>query len=157
MQLSDLQYLMGQLGPATADIQLVVQLTEDCWQVELDGGLSLQIGWQEQRGCMLFSCGLGSSTLVEREKIYPLLLNANLLLAGISGARLALSQPGEEVMLIGEYWMNLPSLDGLHQYLNEFLHLALKYAEQVVSPPTATPEGLISFAVPDTGPGLQRV
>lgn len=134
VQLSDLQYLMGQLGPASPDIHLIVQQSDDRWQVEFEGGLSLHASWQAQRSCVIFSCGLGCPATVEREPVYALLLNANLVLTGISGARLALSQPDEEVLLIGEYTMSHPSVESLQQHLSEFLHVAVKYAALIAKP-----------------------
>ncbi|MEO0316793.1 MAG: hypothetical protein RL404_470, partial [Pseudomonadota bacterium] len=49
MQLSDLQYLMAQLGPATSDILLIVQHSDDQWQIEFEEDLSLHVSWHQQR------------------------------------------------------------------------------------------------------------
>ncbi|MEO0319106.1 MAG: hypothetical protein RL404_2783, partial [Pseudomonadota bacterium] len=106
---------------------------------------------------VIFSCSLGCPTVVEREQVYALLLNANLLLTGISGARMALSQPDDEVMLIGEYPMRSPSTEAMRQMLHEFLSLALKYADLIASP------SCLGFAEPmpalpgDAVAGAQRV
>ncbi len=145
MQLADLQYLMAQLGPANSDVLLVVQHQDECWQVELDGDLSLQISWQAQRGSVIVSCGLGYPLCAERECVYALLLNENLVLAGISGVRLALSKPDQEVMLIGEYFMGSPSADGFYQHLSEFIHLALRYATLIAQPSQADASAPVSF------------
>ena len=51
VQLSDLQYLMGQLGPASPDIHLIVQQSDDRWQVEFEGGLSLHASWRARLSC----------------------------------------------------------------------------------------------------------
>ncbi len=157
MQLSDLQYLMAQLGPATSDILLIVQHSDDQWQIEFEEDLSLHVSWHQQRQSVIFSCSLGCPTVVEREQVYALLLNANLLLTGISGARMALSQPDDEVMLIGEYPMRSPSTEAMRQMLHEFLSLALKYADLIASP------SCLGFAEPmpalpgDAVAGAQRV
>ena len=156
MQLSDLQYLMDQLGPASSDILLIAQQSEDRWQVELEGDLSLQASWQPQRCCVAFSCGLGYPAFGERERVYALLLHANLVLTGISSARLALSQPDEEIILIGEYMTSHPSIAGLQQHLSEFLHIALRYADLIANPAqSVTP--LQPLATRDAVSGYSRV
>lgn len=157
MQLSELQYLMGQLGPATSDILRIVQHNEDQWQVELDAGLSLQIVWQPNKSCVIFSCSLGSVTLTEREQVYSRLLNANLQLTGLSDARLALSEPDQEVMLIGEYAISASSMDPIQQALREFLHLAMKYAELIACPSQAEVPMPLPLVTTGAGLGVQRV
>ncbi len=157
MQLSDLQYLMSQLGPSTADILLIIQHSDDQWEVEFEEDLSLNVSWQQNSQSVIFSCGLGCATMIERERVYALLLNANLLLAGISGARLALSQPDEEVMLIGEYPMTSPSLDAMHLILREFMNLALKYAELIETPAQANSAAPAPFITLGAIQGSQRV
>jgi hypothetical protein len=157
MQLSDLQYLMGQLGPVTSDILLIIQQSDDQWQVVFEDDLSLHVSWQQQRQCIIFSCGLGYATKVAREQVYALLLNANLLLAGISGARLALSQPDDEVMLVGEYPMSSPSTEVMHQILREFLGLALKYADLIASPSPVESLTLLPALQGDVSGHMQRV
>lgn len=157
MQLSDLQYLMGQLGPMTSDILLIVQQSDDQWNVVFEEDMSLHVSWQQQRQCIIFSCGLGCATKVVREQVYALLLNANLLLAGISGARLALSQPDDEVVLIGEYPTSSPSTEFMHQILREFLGLALKYAELIASPLSVESLTLFPAQQRDVSGHVQRV
>lgn len=157
MQLSDLQYLMEQLGPANSDVLLVVQESDDRWQVELEGDVALQISWQAQRGCVIVSCGLGCPSFAEREQVYALLLNANLLLTGISGVRHALSQPDQEIILIGEYMMSSPSAAVFYQHLGEFVHLALKYAALVAQPSQAGVALPMPALAHDASAGFQRV
>lgn len=133
MQLTDLQYLMAQLGPASPDIQFIVQ-HDDEWQIALDDGRSLHVSWQPQRRSAVLSCGLGRVMSDERENIYALLLHANLLLSPESGARLALSRPDEEIMLIGEDVTDAPSVQALQHQIITFLQLAVTYAELIACP-----------------------
>ena len=147
---------MGQLGPATSDILLIAQQNDDQWQIEFDEGLSLHVSWHPQKYCVIFSCGLGYATVIERERVYALLLNANLLLTGISGARLALSQPDEEVMLIGEYPLHSPSVEAMQRSLREFLLLALKYAEMIAIPTRSEASVSAVLLQHDASLGMQR-
>lgn len=57
--LSDLQYLMQQLGPAMPEIATIIQEDIDSWQVELDEALSLQLRWQEQPPRVRMRCVIG--------------------------------------------------------------------------------------------------
>ncbi len=156
MELADLQYLMTQLGPENSDVLLVVQHEDGSWQVELDAELSLQISWQAQRGGVIVSCGLGYPACAERDGVYALLLHENLVLAGISGARLALSKPDQEVMLIGEYFMSSASAPRFYQHLAEFIHLALRYAELIALPSQAAVPGSLPFIAQHPSPDYQR-
>ena len=157
MQLSDLQYLMSQLGPASSAIQFIVQQDDNQWQIALDDGTSLQVSWQAERRCATFSCGIGQVMSDERENIYALLLRANLLLSADSSARLALSRPDDEVMLIGEYSMSIPSLDVLQQQISTFLQRAVTYAEMIARPWQAHDGELMPVPTRHDAQGYQRV
>lgn len=137
--LSDLQYLMHQLGPMMPEIVTIVQEDIDSWQVELDEGVSLQLGWQEQPPRLLMSCAIGRPDEAMREKVYASLLNANYLLTGITTLKLALSDPGEDVVLIGEYEAGEGSIDALQRLIVEFLRSAARFSRMVaVSQPDAS-------------------
>jgi hypothetical protein len=131
LRLSDLQYLMHQLGPATPEIVTIVQDDIDSWQVEFDEGVSLHFGWQETPPRLLLSCAIGQPLDDAREQVYASLLNANLLLTGVANVKLALSQPDGDVMLIGEYDIASFSMDSLQSSVSDFLCLAAKYSTMV--------------------------
>lgn len=131
MGLSNLQYLMHQLGPATPEIVAIIQDHIDSWQVEFDEGVSLQLSWQEKPPRVVMSCSLGSPEDRVREQVYASLLNANLLLTGMADVKIALSHPDNDVMLIGEYELGTASLAALQDSLAEFLRLAGRFAMMV--------------------------
>ncbi len=128
MNLSDLQYLMHQLGPATPEITTIVQESIDCWMVEFDEGVSLQLAWDERSHRVRMKCAIGQPDETAREAIYASLLNANLQLTGITDVKLALSDNDQEVMLIGEYDIGDTSLTALRKQLAEFLDVAGKFS-----------------------------
>ncbi len=139
MNLSDLQYLMHQLGPATPEIITIVQEAIDSWRVEFDEGVSLQIAWDERSERVVMQCALGQPDDISREKIYASLLSANLLLTGVADVKLALSHVDDDVMLIGEYDIADASVDSLRQRLAEFLGFAGQFSRMiagVISPGT---------------------
>lgn len=131
--MSDLQYLMHQLGPATPEIITIIQDDIDSWQIEFDEGVSLQVGWQPLPPRVLMSCAIGRATDAARERVYASLLNANLLLTGMASVKLALSQPEDDVMLIGEYELASASMAGLQSSLSEFLNFAAKFSTMIAS------------------------
>lgn len=146
MHLSDLQYLMNQLGPVTPEITTIVQESIDCWMVELDEGISLQIAWIERSARVLMKCAIGQPDEAAREAIYASLLNANLQLAGIADVKLALSET-DDVMLIGEYDLGEASIDELGSKLTTFLGYAGKFSLWLAGTLTAESEAMISRMV----------
>lgn len=131
MNLSDLQYLMHQLGPATPEITTIVQEAVDSWMVEFDEGVSLQITWEERSKRVLMKCAIGQPDPISREKIYASLLSANLLLTGVADIKLALSDVDADVMLIGEYDIIETSVDRLRQPLADFLGMAGQFSQMI--------------------------
>lgn len=103
LKLSDLQYLMHQLGPAMPEITTIVQQAIDSWMVEFDEGVSLQLAWEQRAMQVLLKCALGQPDEGAREEIYAALLSANLLLTGVADVKLGLSHVDDDVVLIGEY------------------------------------------------------
>jgi hypothetical protein len=136
--LSDLQYLMHQLGPATPEIATIVQESIDCWMLEFDEGVSLQIAWDERSNRVLMKCALGQPDETTCEALYASLLHANLQLTSIADVKLALSDSDDDVMLIGQYEIGEDSVDVLREKLSEFLNLAGKFSLWVAG--TSTPE-----------------
>ena len=135
MELSDLQYLMHQLGPTMPEIVAITQDDIDSWKIDFDEEISLQIEWQVSPPCVLMSCAIGQPEAERREAVYASLLNANLLLTGIASVKLALSQPDNEVLLIGEYPLGAASVTALQASLSEFLQFAAEFSMMVADSP----------------------
>ena len=135
MELSDLQHLMHQLGPAMPEISVITQDDIDSWQVEFNGDASLQIEWQASPPCVLMTCVIGQPPEAAREAVYASLLNANRELTGLANMKLALSQPDNEVLLIGEYPLGAASVTALQASLSEFLQFAAEFSMMVADSP----------------------
>lgn len=137
MELSDLQYLMHQLGPTMPEIVAITQDDIDSWKIDFDEEISLQIEWQASPPCVLMSCAIGQPEAERREAVYASLLNANLLLTGIASVKLALSQPENDVLLIGEYPLGGDaSITTLKASLTEYLRFAAQFSMMIVEAPT---------------------
>ncbi len=131
LTLSDLQYLMHQLGPAMPAITTIVQEAIDSWMVEFDEGVSLQLAWEHRSMRVLLKCALGQPDEGAREDIYAALLSANLLLTGVADVKLGLSHVDDDVVLIGEYALEDASIDTLGRHLSDFLVYAGKFSEMI--------------------------
>lgn len=133
LTLPDLQHLVHQLGPATPEITIIVQEAIDCWSVEFDEGVAMQMAWDERSGRVLMQCALGQPAEGAREALYAVLLNANLQLTGVADVKLALGDAEEDVMLIGEFDLEEATVDRLRQRLSEFLDFAGKFSQMVAA------------------------
>lgn len=134
LKLSDLQYLMHQLGPAMPEITTIVQQAIDSWMVEFDEGVSLQLAWEQRAMQVLLKCALGQPDEGAREEIYAALLSANLLLTGVADVKLGLSHVDDDVVLIDEYALEDASIDTLSRHLSDFLTYAGKFSEMIARP-----------------------
>ena len=132
-----MQYLVHQLGPAIPEIVTIIQDDIDSWQLEFDGGVSLQLSWQEQPPRLKMSCEIGRPDDTRREAVYAALLNANLLLTGGPDLKLALSEPDQDVLLIGDHEYDDGSLEGLTKRVSEFLNFAARFSLMVTDPDTS--------------------
>lgn len=131
--LSDLQYLIHQLGPATPEITTIIQEAIDNWMVEFDEGVSMQITRDERSGHVLMTCAIGQPDDGARESVYAALLGANLLLTGVADVKLALGDADDDVRLIGEYDLREATVDGLRNCLFDFLGYAGKFSQMIAA------------------------
>lgn len=135
-----MQYLMHQLGPTMPEIVAITQQDIDSWFVEFDEDVSIDLSWQDVPARIVMCCSLGQPDETLRENVYASLLSANLLLTGVASVKLALSQPEDEVMLIGEYEAGDASLGNLKKNIVEFLHYAGRFSGLVIDPTSVIAE-----------------
>lgn len=131
LQLSDLQYLMYQLGPSMPEISAIVQEKDECWHVEFDDAVRIQINWQAHPPAVMATCMVGEVDDEWDEPSYARLLNANRLLVSSANTTLALSPSGERVELIGECMLASGSLSELQRELSRFIRLAAGVAVMI--------------------------
>ncbi len=129
--LSDLQLLMHQLGPATPGIDAIVEDDIESWEVQLDDGATLCIAFQCEPAEAVFSCLLGPAPAQRQTEIYAAMLCANLHYQGVAPIKFALNHPAGELMLIATYPLSGMSLDSLQKNLRSFHTYARHFAEQV--------------------------
>lgn len=148
MQLTDLQYLMHQLGPTMPEILTILQHESDRWELTLDEEISVDIGWQEQPSRTLFSCAIGEVPEALCESIYARLLIANSLPSERLSLRFALDFPDERVLLLGELVEVDASLDSFRADLASFVQCAVAMASFIAESAAAI-DGASSEAKPD--------
>ena len=136
--LSELQYLMHQLGPASPEIVTILQEDIDSWQIAFDDDVSMRIDWHEEHSRVVMSCAIGRADADAREPVYAALLEANLHLTGVASVKRALG-PDDDVMLIGECEPVDPTVDALRDKLTEFLEIAAKFSLLVTDADAAGP------------------
>lgn len=135
-----MQVLMHQLGPATPEIVTITQQESDNWLLEFDEDISIDLSWQDSPARIMMCCAIGQPEAINRENVYASLLGANLLLTGVASVKLALSQPEDDVMLVGEYEPGDASLSHLQKNIVEFLHYAGQFSELVLDPSSVIAE-----------------
>ncbi len=73
LALSDLQYVMQQLGPTTPEIVTIVQEDHCRWHIELDGSVFVQLTWQASVQRLSMRCSIGGQddevTLIDDDAI----------------------------------------------------------------------------------------
>ncbi len=125
--LSELQYLMHQIGPSIPEIAAILQEDIDGWQIEFDDGVSMRIDWHEEPAQIVMSCAIGRADANAREPVYAALLEAKLQLTGVARVTLALG-PDDDVMLIGECELADATVEALRDKVAEFLEIAAKFS-----------------------------
>lgn len=126
MQLSDMQYLMHQLGPAMTEVSVILQEEIDSWQVLFNDDIGVQISWQTEPPRVLISGALGEVPEGARERVYAGLLIANSLPSSTLGLTCSLGLPDEQVLVLAEIEASALSVDDLADRLREFLHQAVE-------------------------------
>ncbi len=73
LALSDLQYVMQQLGPTTPEIVTIVQEDQCSWYIELDGSVFVQLSWQASAQRLSMNCSVSGRgdkmTLIDDDEI----------------------------------------------------------------------------------------
>lgn len=134
MQLSDLQYLMHQLGPCMPEISAIVQEKDDVWHLEFDEAINIQISWRMHPPAMIASCTVGQMDDEWCERSYAFLLNANRLLSNSANTKLVLSPSDKRVELVGDCMLASASLPELQRALSRFIQLAAGVAVSISEP-----------------------
>ncbi len=128
MQLSELQYLIHQLGPTMPEILTILQYESDRWALAFDEEVTVEVGWQDTPPRTLVSCAIGEVPEDLCGSVYARLLIANSLPSERLSLRFALNFPEEQVLLLGELDDDNVSLEALRADLASFVQCAVAMA-----------------------------
>ncbi|MDB5823642.1 MAG: hypothetical protein JWR21_2346 [Herminiimonas sp.] len=129
-----IQLLMQEIGPATLEIDAVMQSEEGSWAVQFDDETVVQIEWADEPSRLVLSSALGQARPEMRLPVYETLLSYNLLWQDTGGVKAALAGPGGEVSLLYEMFADTElSLSDLRTVLLNFMQLTQLWASYVKS------------------------
>jgi hypothetical protein len=129
-----IQLLMQEIGPATPEIDAVMQSEEGSWAVQFEDETVVQIEWADEPSRLVLSSALGQARPEMRLPVYETLLSYNLLWQDTGGVKAALAGPGGEVSLLYELFADTAlSLGDLRTVLLNFMQLTQLWAPYVKS------------------------
>ena len=142
VMLSQIEQMMHELGPITPQISQIVQEADDQWSLNWDGIFWISIEFNPERSGLLFWTTLGKPVEDQILSIYETMLVTNSLYAGIGSLRIALSHPGEDLLLFGEHVISHGITRNLRSDISSFAAHALSLAEVVSNPVSASIKSL---------------
>jgi hypothetical protein len=133
-----IQLLMQEIGPATPEIDAVMQSEERSWAIQFDDETVVQVEWADEPSRLVLSSALGQVNPEMRLPVYETLLSYNLLWQDTGGVKAALAGPGGEVSLLYELFADtLLSLGDLRTVLLNFMQLTQLWTAYVKSDASA--------------------
>lgn len=132
--LSQVEQMMHELGPITPQISQIIQEAEGHWSIHWDEVIWISVEFNPERPGLLLWTALGRPDADCITSIYEAMLVTNSLYAGIGSLRIALSQPGEDLLLFGEHIASYAVIKQLRGDISSFAAHALALAEVVSNP-----------------------
>jgi hypothetical protein len=131
VELSIAQALIHQLGPAVSEIESIVQEEIDSWVIRFFNGEYLHITFQTSPSRWVMSCQLDQPDDSNQVQVYEAMLCTNLLYQGVAPVKVALSEPGGVLLLIGEFQQAGSALEDLQMLLQQFQLVAEHLSDQI--------------------------
>ena len=100
--LEEVESLFKRLGPVVPDIVRVVQLDKRTWSVTLDNDIDVTIEWSDMPPRLVFITEIGCPPAEREMDVYRASLTFNLQSADTGGAKIALSEEYDQMMLMFE-------------------------------------------------------
>ncbi len=129
-----IQQLLQELGPATPDIDAVVQTEEPSWAIQFSDETIIIIEPAEDPDRMVLSAELGSASDRFQLPIYETLLCYNLLWRDTGGVKIGLAGPKGELIMSTEICLDGLLLGALQEGITAFAKLAKSWISYVTSP-----------------------
>jgi hypothetical protein len=129
--IEQIQKLVQELGPATADIDAVVQTEEPSWAIQYADETIVIIEAAEEPARMILSSELGSPTDSLQLPIYETLLCYNLLWRETGGVKIGLAGPKGALILSCELCLEGLSLMDLQEGMKNFTAIVRTWSKYV--------------------------
>ena len=134
-----IQNLIQELGPASADIDAVVQTDEPSWAIQYSDETIVIIEASEDPARMILSSELGSPNDSLQLPIYETLLCYNLLWRETGGVKIGLAGPKGALILSCELCLDNLSLMDLQEGMNNFTSIVRTWTKYVTGDNTEAP------------------
>ncbi len=134
-----IQNLIQELGPASPDIDAVVQTEEPSWAIQYSDETIVIIEASEDPARMVLSSELGSPNDTLQLPIYETLLCYNLLWRETGGVKIGLAGPKGALILSCELCLDNLSLMDLQEGMKTFTNIVRTWAKYVTGDSTDAP------------------
>ena len=129
--IEQIQQLMQELGPATPDIDAVVQTEEPSWAIQFADESILVIEPADEPPRLVISAELGTAPESGERKLYEALLSYNLLWRDNGGVKIGLAGPKGSLILSWELCLEGLTLMDLQAAITRFRKVAASWQQYV--------------------------
>jgi hypothetical protein len=125
--------MMEEIGPATSEIDAVVQEDETTWALGFSDEFDVIIEWADEPSRLILTAGIGHPVADRQTEVYRTLLSYNLLWQDTGGVTTGLATEEDEAILVYELNAEQLSMSQLRTVLLNFTALARDWHEYVTS------------------------
>ena len=129
--IEQIQQLMQELGPATPEIDAVVQTEEPSWAIQFADESIIVIEPAEEPARLVMSAELGAAPEAGERKLYEALLSYNLLWRDNGGVKIGLAGPKGSLILNWELCLEGLTLMDLQAAMARFRKIAASWQHYV--------------------------
>ena len=131
--IEQIQQFMQELGPASPDIDAVVQTEEPSWAIQFSDESIMVIEPADEPPRLILSSELGTAPEAAERPLYEALLSYNLLWRESGGLKIGLAGPKGSLIITGELCLEGLTLLDLQATLARFRKVTASWRHCVVS------------------------
>ena len=126
-----IQQLMQELGPATPDIDAVVQTEEPSWAIQFSDESIIIVEPADEPARLVMSADIGTAPEAAERHLYEALLSYNLLWRDNGGVKIGLAGPKGSLIINWEICVDGLRLPDLQSAIRRFLKTASSWQHYV--------------------------
>lgn len=126
-----IQQLVQELGPATPEIDAVVQTEDPSWAIQFSDETIIIIEPADDPSRMVISAELGAAAEGQQRIVYETLLCYNLLWRDSGGIKVGLAGPQGSLIISADVCLDGLTLGDLQEALKRFLNVARSWMQYV--------------------------